>query len=26
MPAFVEKNHTRLDGVSVKQLIDEGHA
>jgi hypothetical protein len=26
MLAFVEKNHTRLDGVSVKQLIREGHA
>jgi Arc/MetJ-type ribon-helix-helix transcriptional regulator len=25
MLAFVEKNHTRLDGVSVKQLIHEGH-
>jgi hypothetical protein len=22
---FVEKNHTRLDAVSVKQLIHEGH-
>jgi Arc/MetJ-type ribon-helix-helix transcriptional regulator len=26
MLAFVERSHTRLDGVSVKQLIDEGHA
>jgi len=25
MLAFVEKNHTRLDAVSVKQLIHEGH-
>jgi Arc/MetJ-type ribon-helix-helix transcriptional regulator len=25
MLAFVEKNRTRLDGVSVKQLIHEGH-
>lgn len=26
MLAFVERNHTRLDGVSGKQLIEEGHA
>jgi len=26
MLAFVEKNHARLDGVSVKQLIHEAHA
>ncbi len=25
MLAFVEKNRTRLDGVSVKELIHEGH-
>ena len=25
MLAFVEKNHTRLDTVSVKELIHEGH-
>ena len=25
MLAYVEKNHTRLDGVSVKELIHEGH-
>ncbi len=25
MLAFVEKNRTRLDGISVKQLIHEGH-
>jgi putative addiction module CopG family antidote len=25
MLAFVEKNRTSLDGVSVKQLIHEGH-
>jgi len=25
MLAFVEKNHTRLDAISVKQLIHEGH-
>jgi Arc/MetJ-type ribon-helix-helix transcriptional regulator len=25
MIAFVEKNRTRLDGVSVKELIHEGH-
>jgi Arc/MetJ-type ribon-helix-helix transcriptional regulator len=25
MLAFVEKNHTRLDAISVKQLIREGH-
>jgi len=25
MLAFVEKNHIRLDGVSVKELIHEGH-
>jgi Arc/MetJ-type ribon-helix-helix transcriptional regulator len=25
MLAFVERNHIRLDGVSVKQLIHEGH-
>jgi putative addiction module CopG family antidote len=25
MLAFVEKNHVRLEGVSVKELIHEGH-
>jgi putative addiction module CopG family antidote len=25
MLAFAEKNHVRLDGVSVKELIHEGH-
>ncbi len=25
MLAFVEKNRTRLDGISVKELIHEGH-
>jgi Arc/MetJ-type ribon-helix-helix transcriptional regulator len=25
MLAFVEENHTRIDPVSVKQLIHEGH-
>jgi putative addiction module CopG family antidote len=25
MLVFVEKNYTRLDGVSVKELIHEGH-
>jgi Arc/MetJ-type ribon-helix-helix transcriptional regulator len=25
MLAFVEKNHVRLEGVSVKELIREGH-
>jgi Arc/MetJ-type ribon-helix-helix transcriptional regulator len=25
MLAFVEKNHTRLDTISVKKLIHEGH-
>lgn len=25
MLAFVEKNRTRLDGISIKQLIHEGH-
>jgi putative addiction module CopG family antidote len=25
MVAFVEKNHVRLEGVSVKELIHEGH-
>lgn len=25
MLAFVEKNHARLDGISVKELIHEGH-
>ena len=25
MLAFVEANHTRLEGVSVKELIHEGH-
>jgi hypothetical protein len=25
MLAFVEKNRVRLDGVSVKELIREGH-
>lgn len=25
MLVFVEKNHTRLDAISVKQLIHEGH-
>ena len=25
MQAFVEKNRTRLDAISVKQLIHEGH-
>lgn len=25
MMAFVEKNHVRLEGVSVKELIHEGH-
>ena len=25
MLAFVEKNHVRLEGISVKELIHEGH-
>ncbi len=25
MLAFIEKNHVRLEGVSVKELIHEGH-
>jgi Arc/MetJ-type ribon-helix-helix transcriptional regulator len=25
MLAFVEKNHARLEGISVKELIREGH-
>jgi len=25
MLAFVEKNHVRLSGMSVKELIHEGH-
>jgi Arc/MetJ-type ribon-helix-helix transcriptional regulator len=25
MLAFVEKNHVRLDGITVKDLIHEGH-
>ena len=25
MLSFVEKNHTRLEGISLKELIHEGH-